>query len=78
MAVNDIFDPYIQESVANSRWAVDYSMPGTDEAGWTYAFDFATLNKQTVGEPTPGWNSFARRRKWRYNDESGRSATLDA
>ena len=52
-----------------SNWMIDYSLAGIDAEGWTYAYDFPTLNKTGAGEAKPAWNSYVRRRKWRYNDK---------
>ena len=70
MTCDDLFDPAIQESVENSKWAVDFSLTGIDAEGWTYARDFATLNKSGVGDTAPKWDSYVRRRKWRYVEKS--------
>lgn len=68
---NDVFDPATAEHVENSRWIIDFSLAGIDAEGWTYAYDFATLNKSGAGDSAPKWNSYVRRRKWRYVDRSG-------
>jgi len=67
---NDLFDPAIQETIENSQWSVDFTLVGIDAEGWTYAYDFATLNKTGAGDPAPKWNSYVRRRKWRMTDRS--------
>lgn len=42
------------------------------------AYDFATLNKNGAGESSMKWNSYVRRRKWRYLDKgSGGSAAIN-
>lgn len=41
----DIFDPELQASIPDTRWTVDFSITEIDAEGWTYAYDFATLNK---------------------------------
>ncbi len=69
VSCDDVFDPAQQESIENSRWAIDFSLAGIDAEGWTYAYDFATLNKSGAGDSTPKWNSYVRRRKWRYVDK---------
>lgn len=66
----DLFDPAIQESIENSKWAVDFSLTGIDAEGWTYSYDFATLNKCGVGDSVAKWNSYVRRRKWRFVDKA--------
>lgn len=68
---NDVFDPAIQESVENSHWNVDFTLSGIDADGWTYSYDFATLNKSGAGDSSAKWNSYVRRRKWRYVDKGG-------
>jgi Asp-tRNA(Asn)/Glu-tRNA(Gln) amidotransferase A subunit family amidase len=62
---NDPFDPKEQLASATSRWAIDFSLVGIDSEGWTYAYDFPTLNKSGAGVPASAWNTFVRRRKWR-------------
>jgi len=71
VACNDLFDPSTAEQVENSRWMIDFSLAGIDAEGWTYAYDFATLNKTGAGDSAPKWNSYVRRRKWRYVDRTG-------
>ena len=68
---NDVFDPATAENVENSRWIIDFSLAGIDADGWTYAYDFATLNRSGAGDSAPKWNSYVRRRKWRYVDRTG-------
>jgi len=63
---DDLFDPALQEHIENTRWIVDFSLNAIDSEGWTYAYDFATLNKSGAGDKEPKWNSYVRRRKWRY------------
>lgn len=63
---NDLFDPEIVAKMDNSTWIVDYSASDIDGDGWTYGFDFASLNKDGIGESSAKFNSFVRRRKWRY------------
>lgn len=70
---NDVFDPAQAEQMENSRWIVDFTLAGIDAEGWTYAFDLKTLNKTGSGDSAPKWNSYVRRRKWRYIDRSLRS-----
>eukprot|EP00605_Chrysophyceae_sp_TOSAG23-4_P002251 GSChrysophyteH1.ASY1.ANO1.2495.1 assembled CDS len=53
---------------AQTNWMIDYSLAGIDAEGWTYAYDFNTLNKTGAGEAKPAWNSYVRRRKWRYHE----------
>lgn len=52
-------------------WAVDFSIANIDIDGWTYAFDLASLAKNGTGEAKPKWNSYVRRRKWKFEDSSG-------
>ena len=33
-----------------NRWIIDFSLAGIDAEGWTYAYDFAYLNKHGAGE----------------------------
>ena len=54
-----------------SNWMIDYSLAGIDAEGWTYAYDFPTLNKSGAGEAKPAWNSYVRRRKWKYHEKKG-------
>ncbi len=67
VAAPDIFDPASQ--TADSCWKVDYNLAGIDPEGWTYAYYFATLNKVGSGDPAPKWNSYVRRRKWKYEEK---------
>lgn len=71
VSCTDVFDPAIQEGVENSHWMVDFTLSGIDAEGWTYAYDFASLNKSGAGDPAPKWNSYVRRRKWRFVDKGG-------
>jgi len=41
----ELFVPSVQQSIPNSSWKVDFSLSGIDGDGWTYAYDFASLNK---------------------------------
>ena len=63
-----LFDPSNQVSMENSKWAIDFSLAGIDIEGWTYAKDFAYLNKHGAGSPSGGWSDKVRRRKWKYTD----------
>lgn len=69
VSCDDVFDPALQETLEKSSWVVDFSLQGIDVEGWTYAYDFATLNKTGVGDKEPKWNSYVRRRKWRYVEQ---------
>lgn len=71
-----LFDPNNQASMENSRWSIDFSLTGIDIEGWTYAADMAYLNKHGAGSAKGAWNSYARRRKWKYTDtkQSGNEA----
>jgi hypothetical protein len=73
----ELFDPSNPASMANSKWAIDFSLAGIDAEGWTYGYDFATLNKNGAGTPDAKWNSYVRRRKWKFTDKSG-NEKLDA
>jgi hypothetical protein len=66
----ELFDPAVQ-SPGLSKWDIDFNLAGIDHEGWTYAGDFAYLNKHGAGTAQPAWNSYARRRKWKYSDKSG-------
>ena len=66
-APTDLFDPAMQ--TPDSSWMIDYSLAGIDVEGWTYAYDFPTLNKTGAGKAAADWNCYVRRRKWRYNDK---------
>jgi hypothetical protein len=68
--VPDLFDPAVMEHAENTHWIIDFSLTGIDGEGWTYAYDFATLNKNGAGSSSPAWNSYVRRRKWRYEERS--------
>lgn len=71
-AAPDVFDPAEQEAQgAESNWVIDYSLTGIDAEGWTYAYDFDSLNKKGVGESSAKWNTYVRRRKWRYHEKRG-------
>ena len=71
-AAPDVFDPADQEAQgAESNWVIDYSLTGIDAEGWTYAYDFDSLNKKGVGESSAKWNTYVRRRKWRYHEKKG-------
>lgn len=66
----DLFDPKLQQSIPDTRWSIDFSIQNIDAEGWTYGYDFPTLNKGK-GERTAKWNSYVRRRKWRFAEKSG-------
>ena len=66
---SDLFEPAVQEAIENSHWIIDFSLSGIDAEGWTYATDYAKLNKSGMGASTAAWNSSVRRRKWRYVQE---------
>jgi hypothetical protein len=75
----DIFDPKSELNggeMATNAWMIDYSQAGIDAEGWTYDKNFEHLNKKGVGKPTSKWNSYVRRRKWKYHEK--RSATNSA
>jgi hypothetical protein len=63
-----LFDPSNQVSMEHSKWSIDFSLAGIDIEGWTYAKDFAYLNKHGAGSPKGGWSDKVRRRKWKYTD----------
>lgn len=60
----DFFDPTL-----DNGWVIDYSIANIDAEGWTYASDIVRLNKKNIGVSSPGWNSFARRRKWKMSEK---------
>ena len=66
-APTDLFDPTMQ--TPDSTWMIDYSLAGIDVEGWTYAYDFPTLNKTGAGKAAADWNCYVRRRTWRFNDK---------
>jgi hypothetical protein len=72
----ELFDPSIQVG-PSAKWQVDFSLVGIDSEGWTYAYDFDSLNKSGAGAPVASWNSYVRRRKWKMTEKSG-NATRDA
>lgn len=61
--------PDIFQRTGSENWMIDYSLSGIDAEGWTYANDFNSLNKTGAGLPKPAWNSYVRRRKWRYSQK---------
>ena len=69
----DLFDPKLQATMPDTRWSVDYSLADIDAEGWTYGYDFATLNKGK-GDRQAKWNSYVRRRKWRFTELSGKNS----
>ncbi len=71
LTCNDLFDPAVQEKVEKSQWNVDFTLSNLDGEGWTYGYDFASLNKTGAGESSAKWNSYVRRRKWKYADRGG-------
>ncbi len=68
---SDLFDPAVAVKMEHSNWIIDYSMASIDSDGWTYAPTFAALNSFAGGEASPQFNSFVRRRKWRYGHHDG-------
>lgn len=62
-----VFDPAAQ--TPESNWMIDYSLSGIDAEGWTYAYDFASLNRTGAGRPAAAWDTYVRRRKWRYHEK---------
>lgn len=74
VSCDDVFDPAIQESITSSRWQVDFSLNNIDAEGWTYAYDFATLNRIGAGDSKPTMNSYVRRRKWRFTEQKASGA----
>lgn len=75
---DDLFDPVLAESMSNSRWQIDFSLAGIDAEGWTYANKFSALDKTGAGDSSQKWNSYVRRRKWRFIEHKATgSAALD-
>lgn len=75
---DDLFDPVLAESMTNSRWQIDFSLAGIDAEGWTYANKFSVLDKTGAGDSSQKWNSYVRRRKWRFIERKATgSAALD-
>jgi hypothetical protein len=70
ISCNDLFDPDQVEKQESSRWLIDFSLAGIDAEGWTYASSFSLLDKHGAGDPAPRWNSYSRRRKWRFVDRA--------
>ena len=71
----DLFDPALQASIPDTRWQIDFSASEVDAEGWTYGFDFASLNKGK-GSRTAGMTSYVRRRKWRFTEGTGKKAEI--
>lgn len=69
----DLFDPKLQASIPDTRWSVDFSIAEIDAEGWTYGYDFATLNKGK-GERSAKWNTYVRRRKWRFTEAESKNS----
>lgn len=67
ISADNIFDPKIQG--AGTSWVVDYQALNVDAEGWTYSYDFSTLNKNGTGLNKHGFNTYVRRRKWKYTDK---------
>jgi hypothetical protein len=65
----------LQASIPDTRWQVDYSIAEIDAEGWTYGYDFGALNKGK-GERSAKWNSYVRRRKWRFTEGVGKKAEI--
>lgn len=70
----ELFAPSVQADIPNSPWKVDHSLSGIDGDGWTYSGSFKDLNKTGVGESSAKWNTYVRRRKWKYSDSAGGSS----
>jgi hypothetical protein len=63
----DLFVPSLVHTVPDCKWTVDFSASsGLDSDGWTYANSFDYLNKHGFGESSSKWNSYVRRRKWKF------------
>lgn len=71
----ELFAPELQTG-PSAKWVVDYSLVGIDGEGWTYAYDFPTLNKTGAGVNASTWNTYVRRRKWKMTERSG-NAVMD-
>ena len=63
-----ITPPFDPTSAADHRWKVDMGCVGIDSEGWTYASDFAHLNRRGYGSATASWVTYTRRRKWRRQE----------
>jgi len=75
---NDVFDPYSEDSQSSgSRWGVDFTVPCIDVEGWSYGFDFLSLNRLGAGDSCARWNSFVRRRKWKYAETASTYLVYD-
>jgi len=68
---SDLFDPAVAAKMEHSSWIIDYSMASIDSEGWTYATTYSALNSFAGGQASPQFNSFVRRRKWRYGHHEG-------
>jgi hypothetical protein len=77
LTCDDLFDPAVAETLSNSHWVIDFSLSGIDAEGWTYSGKFSHLNKTGAGDPAPKWNSYVRRRKWRFVDRSENFGALN-
>lgn len=73
----ELFDPSNPASMQGSKWTIDFNLSGIDAEGWTYAYDFATLNKSGAGSPEAKWNTYVRRRKWKYVERTGNAGLED-
>ena len=76
VSYDGLFDPNIEEHLEKGSWVIDFSQVGICPSGWTYAYDFPTLNKMGVGDNMMKWNSFVRRRKWLVVKKRQQSETL--
>ena len=74
----ELFDPALQATIPGTSWVIDFSLAGIDAEGWTYAYDFAYLNKHGAGESSAKWNTYVRRRKWKFTDSSATGKNSEA
>lgn len=78
VSCDDVFDPALQESLESTNWKVDFSLSGIDPEGWTYANSYSALNKTGAGDSSAKWNSYVRRRKWKFTEaKTGSPAVND-
>lgn len=78
VSAGDVFDPATQVASANgSKWVIDFSVANIDSEGWTYANSFDALNKSGTGTAAAAWNTYVRRRKWKYLGKDSGNETMD-
>jgi hypothetical protein len=78
---SDVFNPQkahdgVKQIGADGlAWVIDYSMVDIDAEGWTYAYDFASLNKAGSGKSAKDWNTYVRRRKWIVEEKKDKASS---